>query len=304
MDSAEGLPESGLYPIRTVASLTGVNPITLRAWERRYGLLTPLRSDKGHRLYTHKDIDLINQVVELLHKGVPISQTKSYLNQQAPQEALEGPWPDYQRRMLNAVVRFDDQSLEGAYNEALSLHPIDMVTARLVVPLLQTLGKRWASRAGSIAEEHFFGAYMRNKLGARFHHEASRARGPRLVAACLPGEQHETGILLASLSVMARGYRVVLLGADTPLAELRDPCRRTEACGVLLSGSMIPTDEVLHRQLPALVQDVTVPVFIGGQTALQFNDAIVAAGAIPLGTDIPTALKRIEAELVTHSSAR
>ncbi len=300
MNSEKEHHSAGLYPIRTVSSLTGVNPITLRAWERRYGLIKPARSEKGHRLYTQQDIDLINQVVEFLHKGVPISQTKSYLNQQAPQEPLEGPWHDYQRRMLNAVVRFDDQALDSAYNEALSLHPIDMVTARLVVPLLKTLGERWANREGSIAEEHFFGAYLRNKLGARFHHEASRARGPRLVAACLPGEHHETGILLASLSVMARGYRVVLLGADTPLAELLEPCRHAEARGILLSGSVVPPGEILRTQLPALVQDVAVPVFIGGQAALQFNDAIVAAGAIPLGTDIPAALKRIEAKIVTH----
>ena len=194
-DAAIQERESGLYPIRTVANITGVNPITLRAWERRYGLLKPLRTEKGHRLYTQADIDLINQVVELLHKGIAISQAKSYLSNQTPEEQIQGPWQGYQQRILQAIIRFDDQAMDNAYNEALSLHPIDMVTTWLVLPLLKTLGDRWANTEGSVAEEHFFSAYMRNKLGARFHHEASRAHGPRLIAACLPGEHHETGLL-------------------------------------------------------------------------------------------------------------
>lgn len=289
--------ESGLYPIRTVSNLTGVNPITLRAWERRYDLIKPVRTEKGHRLYTQNDIDLINRVVELLNKGISISQVKPYLENQTPDTPAQSPWLNYQQRMLNAIVRFDDKALDATYNEALSLHPIDMVTTWLVLPLLKSLGERWASKQGSVAEEHFFGAYMRNKLGARFHHEASRARGPLLIAACLPGEHHEIGVLLASLSIMARGYRIILLGADTPLDEIEQPIHHTDAAGVLLSGSIKPADSVFTKQLPALVDAINIPVFVGGHTALQFNDAITSAGAIPLGIDIPQSLKRIEAEI-------
>lgn len=302
MDKQKGLSRTGLYPIRTVSSLTGVNPITLRAWERRYGLIKPIRTEKGHRLYTQQDIDLIHQVVELLHRGVPISQARACIGKQTPEQETAGPWQAYQQRMLNAVMRYDDQVLNSAYNEALSLHPVDMVTNRLVLPLLKTLGERWACHQGSVAEEHFFGAYMRNKLGARFHHEASRARGPRLIAACLPGDHHEAGILLASLSVMARGYRVVLLGGDTPLGELIEPCQRSDACGILLSGAIEPTTGLLEKELIRLVQEVAVPVFIGGQTSLRLYDTIVAAGAIPLGTDMASAVKRIESELTTRNT--
>ncbi len=297
IETAPQEKESGLYPIRTVSNLTGVNPITLRAWERRYGLIKPLRTEKGHRLYTQGDIDLINRVVEVLNKGIAISQVKPYIDQREPESPAQSPWLSYQQRMLNAIVRFDDLGIDATYNEALSLHPIDMVTSWLVLPLLKTLGDRWAASEGSVAEEHFFGAYMRNKLGARFHHEASRAKGPLLIAACLPGEHHETGILLASLSVMARGYRIILLGANTPLSEIQQPALHTGAKGVLLSGSIKPADKVLSEQLPALVNAVDIPIFIGGQTALQFNSAIISAGAIPLGVDIPHALKRIETEI-------
>jgi hypothetical protein len=172
-----------------------------------------------------------------------------------------------------------------------------MVTKHLILPLLKTLGLRWESAEGSIAEEHFFGAYLRNKLGARFHHHPTSLEGPAIVAACMPGEQHEIGLMLFCLSALTHGYRIVYLGADTPLDEIVTPVERSESQAVLLSGSVEPQAQALTEQLPSLVSLLNVPVFIGGSTAVKYRDAIVEAGAIPLGTDITLALRRIDEEL-------
>ncbi|MCG6971496.1 MAG: MerR family transcriptional regulator [Gammaproteobacteria bacterium] len=299
-ESEDHSKAEGLYPIRTVSSLTGVNSITLRAWERRYGLIKPVRTPKGHRLYTQNDIDLIQQVLELLDKGISIGQVKDHL-QGSAQETFSreksDPWSAYQRRMLNAIVRFDVNGLDNTYNDALSLYPVEMVTKHLILPLLKTLGLRWESAEGSIAEEHFFGAYLRNKLGARFHHHPTSLEGPAIVAACMPGEQHEIGLMLFCLSALTHGYRIVYLGADTPLDEIVTPVERSESQAVLLSGSVEPQAQALTEQLPSLVSLLNVPVFIGGSTAVKYRDAIVEAGAIPLGTDISLALRRIDEEL-------
>lgn len=287
--------EGGQYPIRTVSSLTGVNSITLRAWERRYGLIKPIRTPKGHRLYTQNDIDLIQQVLELLDKGISIGQVKGYLegkNEQSDSEPSDDPWSNYQRRMLNAIVRFDTNALDQTYNDALSLYPIDLVTKRMILPLMKTLGIRWAESEGSIAEEHFFGSYLRNKLGARFHHHAAQ-NGPLLVAACLPGERHEIGLMLFCLSALDKGYRLVYLGADTPFAELTSPANRSNADAVLLSGSVVTDTSNLSQGISALVESINVPVFVGGDIAIRHTGEIEAAGAIPLGTDISQALHKI-----------
>ncbi len=81
------------YPIRIVSSETGVNAITLRAWERRYGLITPKRTAKGHRLYTEQDIRLIRQVVALLNRGIPISQAQAMINngEELPEAPISTP---------------------------------------------------------------------------------------------------------------------------------------------------------------------------------------------------------------------
>jgi DNA-binding transcriptional MerR regulator len=292
--------QPALYPIRTVSSLTGVNAVTLRAWERRYGLIRPHRTAKGHRLYTRGDIDLIQEVVDLLGTGVSIGQVKGQIGRgrtasaQTPAKTEPGAdaWQTYQRRMLLAVERFDEPGLEATYSEALALYPVDVVTERLVNPLLRALGERWEGRRGGIAEEHFFATYLRNKLGARLHHLATQRARTRLLAACLPGEHHELGLLLFCLAAANQGFGFVILGADTPLDEVAHAQQQVRCEGIVLSGSVDPTQPVLEA-LRALAATAGVPVLVGGLASSRHEAAFSAAGAHPLGTDLHAVLRRL-----------
>jgi len=273
-----------------------VNAITLRAWERRYGLIKPLRTESGHRLYTRVDIDKIHRIVALLDKGIAVGQVRKALAAPRRARSEQGetePGAGYVKSMIGAIRQFDENRLEDTYNEALALYPLELVTRNILVPLLTTLGERWASAEGSVAEEHFFGVYLRNKLGARFHHRGRDNIGPRLLSACLPGERHDAGLLLFALAAHERGYRLVLLGADMPLTDLPVVVRRTRCAAIVLSGLMEPQRAVFDQELPQLVRTATVPVFVGGQISINARDPIVAAGAEPLGTDISVGLKRI-----------
>ena len=292
-----------LFPIRTVSSLTGVNVITLRAWEQRHGLVRPARTAKGHRLYRREDIDRINRTVTLLEKGIAISQVQNSLDQGSARATAEQHpplaqyWTRYQSRMLGAIAQFDEDSLEDAYSQALSVHPIEQVTQQLMMPLLRELGRRWEQGEGGVAEEHFFGVYLRNKLGARFHHLARVATGVRILAACLPGEQHEIGLLLFALAAQERGLRPVLLGANLPLEEVSASIKRARCGSIVLSGSIPLAPQVFGKQLPQLVAAAGIPVFVGGMASVRERDAIVSAGAIPLGNDLAAGAERIRAAL-------
>jgi DNA-binding transcriptional MerR regulator len=294
-----------LFPIRTVADLTGVNPVTLRAWERRYQLITPQRTPKGHRLYTQDDVELIRQVLDLLDQGISISQVKPLLAQvpgqaQATAMADAGEvWRVYQDKMLEAVENFDQHALDAIYNDALSLYPVDVVIQRLISPLLRSLGERWKGRESGIAEEHFFSVYLRNKLGTRIHHMNQRSHGPLLLLACLPGEFHEIGLLLFALATVNFGYRVLVLGSNMPLEQLPGVLQKMTCAGVVLSGSSRPARGLFDNKLPALVSKVQVPVFVGGKSAAGNQEVIEAAGAISLGESIGTGLRQISELLRT-----
>lgn len=294
-DPSGKIPGAELFPIRTVSSLTGVNAITLRAWERRYGLIRPVRTPTGHRLYRREDIDVIHRAVALIDKGISIGQVKRSLELSPADERMEkqSQWPRHQARMVSAISRFDEDELEDAYNDVLSLYPIEQVTQSLLLPLLRELGRRWETEEGSVAEEHFFAVYLRNKLGARFHHRARGNAGPRLLTACLPGEQHEIGLLLFALTAIDSGLRPVLLGANTPLSELAVAAKRARCQAVVLSGSMSPQRSVLREELPRLVAALDIPVFVGGAVSVREHDAIVSAGAKPVGSELSLGTDRI-----------
>ena len=289
--------ETALYPIRTVAELTEVNAITLRAWERRYGLFEPVRKASGHRLYTQAHIDLITRVVGLLDRGMRIGQIKAQL--EAESTALNGNkvvndlWKRYTDRMIAAVIQFNEQGLEDTYGEALSLYSIDTVTEKLLMPLLKELGRRWAEDEGSIAEEHFFGFYIRNKLGARFHHRVKVKDGSKLLMSCLPGDRHETGLLLFALAANSAGYHVILLGADMPLEELPATAQKAGCAAIILSGRLLPGSEVLKRSLPNLTEQCKVPVFLGGHACVKVHDTLKRSGVNVLGTDLNKGLARL-----------
>lgn len=292
----------GLFPISAVSESTGVNSITLRAWERRYGLIKPARTETGHRLYSKEDIETIHQILQLLDEGVAISRVKQALQMAEKKTTNEfttskGPWEHYQETMLRGVAQFDEAVLENTYNEVMSLYPVDVVTRQLLLPLLAQLGQRWQNEATGIAEEHFFSVFMRNKLGARFHHRNIQNTGPRLVAACLPGEHHEFGLLLFSLAAHSRGYRIVLLGADLPIAQIPAVVERTQSQGVVLSGSIEYDADVLSHELKLLNKHCHVPVYVGGSCARQYHDRISAAGAIPLCDDLTASLHILHSQL-------
>jgi DNA-binding transcriptional MerR regulator len=292
-------------PIRAIASLTGVNAVTLRAWERRYGLIRPLRTPKGHRLYTHEHVELIRRVVALVERGVPISRVRDQIEAEPRSRGAargHGMWRDYVELMSAAIARFDEPELDRLYDQALSFHPIEHVTRDLLLPLLRDVGERWKILPGGVAEEHFFAAYMRGKLGARLQHRMRYASGTRIVGACAPGEQHEIGLILFALEAHEAGLRTVLLGADTPFLDLAIAQRQSGSRAIVISSTLDPAAGLLERALPKLVHQVRVPVFVGGGTAVRHRQAIAATGAIPAGVELEDGVRLVLATLGRDTS--
>jgi hypothetical protein len=207
------------------------------------------------------------------------------------------PWEAYRSRLLQAISRFDDAALDAGYNDCLSLYPLEMATRLLLLPLLHELHQRQLRQPQSDPELHFFQTYLRNKLGARFHHMTTQARGRRLLAACLPGEFSEVELLLFSLAALTRGYRILLLGPNMPLASLPLTMERSQCEALVLFGSIEPQTALLSTHLPALTQKIEQPVFVGGSVAQSHIGALREAGLIPLISDITGALMQVDDRL-------
>ncbi|MGE0383703.1 MAG: MerR family transcriptional regulator [Gammaproteobacteria bacterium] len=294
------------YPMRTVAKLTGVNPVTLRAWERRYGLIRPLRAPSGHRTFRREDIERIHRINDLVSRGLAIGQVRGALDaarRASPDTARDGVWPGYLERCIAALARFDAGALDDAFDTVFSIHTVATATERLLIPLLVEVGRRWSDGEGTIAQEHFLSVYVRNKIGALVQLRSRRGNGPTLVCACTPGQQHEIGLLLFVLAAQSEDFGTIVLGPNLPLAEIAAVVRQADARGVVLSCPGQCRVEVLDRDLAALVAAAGVPVFLGGEGSLRHQERIAAAGAVALGMEFGPALRRIRSALPPRVSS-
>lgn len=314
----EPSPDLERFPIRFLAENTSVGTSTLRAWERRYGLLNPERTPKGHRLYSQADIKRVLKIVDLLKDGHTLPAIADLLTAQERPEDTSKPadhigtdagtlstiWKSFQQSTLDAVRDFSIERIDAIYNEASSLYPVDLVTDRLIQPTLTFLGNAWEDRPeNGIAEEHFYSSWLKNRLGARFHHAYSQARGKRIICACIPGSHHEIGLMLFSLSALARGYRVLYFGADLPLNQLAYITKRSAARAIVL-GTRTQMDKNVNNELAWLIPGLGIPVFIGGSDELIDTEVFQAAGGILLGSRVSVALRVFESHIPPHAPAR
>ncbi len=153
--------ETELFPIGEVASQTGVNPVTLRAWERRYGLIKPLRTAKGHRMYTLEHIDKIHKVLDWLERGVAVSQVKRLLEEQTPaQSDSESPWQTQQNQWLLWIEQLAERQLDEAFKNTMALYPPETLCQHLLLPLLTKLQQQWTLTDTARVEQVFFMTWL------------------------------------------------------------------------------------------------------------------------------------------------
>jgi MerR family transcriptional regulator, light-induced transcriptional regulator len=203
---------------------TGVTPELLRAWERRYGLLRPHRTDRGFRLYSEDDVRRVRAMRGHLATGVSAAQAASL----AARPAAEAPPPtaaDAGTDVDRALERLDDAAAQSAFDELLARHSLDRILRDVVMPYLRELGQRWAGGDVTVAQEHFASAFLRGRL-LGLARGWDRGTGPRALLACAPGEQHELSLLVFGLALRGRGWRITYLGPDTPLESLGEAADR------------------------------------------------------------------------------
>jgi len=294
------------FPIRVLSERTGVGSSTLRAWERRYGLINPERTPKGHRLYSEMDVARIERILILLEEGhslqhmvQTLAESEDSLIETASAGEPSSDWLSLQSKTLDAIRDFSNERLEAIFNEVTSLYPIDLITERLIEPVLEHLGTNWRGRVGGIAEEHFFTSWLRNRLGQGFQQAAGQARGARIIFACMPGSHHEIGLTLFALAAMARGYRVLYFGTNLPLEEIPHIAERSAAKGIVLSAHARVSSNADHR-LADLMQQLNIPIFLGGPGSTHHTQGFEQAGGIPLGPRISVALKVLASHIPPH----
>jgi MerR family transcriptional regulator, light-induced transcriptional regulator len=228
--------EAGLLRIGELSRRTGVSPELLRAWERRYELLKPMRSTGGLRLYTSDDLERVTRMQQHLADGLAAAEAAALASEgPAETDGLAFDAAAARHDLGAALESFDEAYAQAVLDSLLSMTTLDTMLAEVVLPYLHELGERWKRGEVSVAQEHFASAVLRGRL-LGLARGWGRGFGPRALLACLPGEQHDLGLIAFGLALRARGWRIAYLGGDMPIESVISAARAVEPVFVVLSA--------------------------------------------------------------------
>ncbi|BBR09425.1 MerR family transcriptional regulator [Aeromonas caviae] len=236
--AAAPLPDEGVYPIREVSRLTGVNAVTLRAWQRRYGLVQPARTEKGHRLYSEQDIRQIGEILSWLERGVSIGQVKRLLSE--PQSApVSDHWQQTLEQFSQALLAFNQRKAEAELGDLLASYPFELVRSRVLQPLVERLLGLWRERPdGELLQQVWLGW-----LHTRFaRHLIEQEKGVPVTLASW-GQVGPLDLVWAAYELIGQGYEVQLLGAVEPRHATLLEGRATPPWLILLGAGLGKQDQ-------------------------------------------------------------
>jgi MerR family transcriptional regulator, light-induced transcriptional regulator len=258
---------NGYLRIGELSRRSGVSVELLRAWERRYGLLEPARSDGGFRLYSDDDVERVRTMQA--HLGEGLAAAEAARRALAHERETAGPAPSgaveqARQELTEALASFAEARAHSAFDRVLSALTLDTVLADVVLPYLHELGDSWARGETTIAQEHFASNIIRGRLLGLARGWGTGV-GPHALLACPPGELHDLGLLAFGLALRGRGWRITYLGQDTPLSTVEEHARALEPDPVVLALADPTRLEDNLEELASLAS--AVPVSLGGAGA-------------------------------------
>ena len=282
--------------IGELSDRVGESPTLLRAWERRYGLLSPVRSAGGFRLYGAEDERRVRAMQALLAGGVSARQAAeavlSTSVEGAPPSpvAVGGAIEETRSRLTQTLGQFDDVGANAVLDRLLANWGVATVISEVIVPYLVDLGERWADGSATIAEEHFATSVIRGRL-LGLARGWDGGSGPRALLACPSGELHDLGLICFGIALRGYGWRITFLGADTPQSTLIETAAHLTPNLIVLAA----TKSSRLRALASEARTAKVPIAIAGRGATRrLADEL---GAKLFDVDPVTAATRVAADI-------
>ena len=302
--NVDATESNGLYPIREVSRLTGINPVTLRAWERRYGFIEPKRTNSGHRLYSLTDIETVRRVQGWIERGVSVSKVGELLARGTPaisqHEGVQSTeYREWQLQISAALSAFNEAQLERLYGQIFSSYPPEVVFQDILMPLWHQLSKT-RDEFGRTSEWLLLDGFLRGRVLHRLQFQLQVASASTcVVVIALPDLCRELELLVTGL-LLSRADRVIrVLPMGQPLDELALVCEKIQPAGVVVFAQRA-LSTAHHRRLLKLGQTLDCPTLLAGEAANVAQPALCDSSIGCLGHDARVMSQRLDAELKGH----
>lgn len=281
-------PAIPLYNIKAVEQNTGISSSTLRAWERRYHVCQPQRSESGYRLYSDRDIAMIRWLKAQVDAGMSISQAVAWLDNlttnatnpadvtlpatgemaatllsPATHHMMRRDYAVLQKELLNTLLAFQEDAAERVLAEAFALYPLELVGENVIAPVLMEIGERWHRGEISVTLEHYATALLQQRLAALLRTAPYPNQKNLIWVVCAPGEEHEIGAMLLTIYLRRAGYHTQYLGKNIVATDFIRDVDHYQPAMILLSATTQETAIRLQALTKELAQSTAVRPIIG-----------------------------------------
>lgn len=283
------------FRIGALSQRVGVSPELLRAWEQRYALLEPMRSEGGFRLYSAADEERVRSMQRHLEAGLSAAQAAQLaLAETSPRSGGEphsAELASLAGQLRAALDRLDEPGANAVVDRLLATFTLETAMRDVILVYLRELGERWEHGDASIAQEHFASNLLRGRL-LGIGRGWGRGSGPRALLACAPGELHDLALIVFGLALAGRGWAIAYLGPDTPVATIRDALAPVDPELVVVSATATQGLRAARAELTELAR--VVPLALAGAGAS--TRLARSIGATLIDGDPVTAAERIAAD--------
>lgn len=250
MPAINELSATPVHTIHVVADRTGLPAVTLRMWERRYGVVRPARSSGNYRLYSDRDIGLLRWLKQEVDGGTSIRWAAERLQHRL----AVGDWPPvlpalrpgrgpshpaqaFVRDLFDSLVAADERRARTVLRQAEAQYDLDRLCLQILTPCLVEIGEAWHRGELRISQEHYASSFLRGHLLALYQAYPLPRGALRAFVGCAPSEQHEIGALMLALFLRRGGCRVDYLGPNVETADLIQYARGQRPALIALSAS-------------------------------------------------------------------
>lgn len=291
--------DRGKYRIQTVAEMTGVSAATLRAWERRYGIPVPSRTDSSYRVYSEADVEMIRRVRQLCEDGLAPAQATRLVFEEAEARTVatsehEDPFSAMQDQIVEAVEHFDTRTLDKKLERAATLGQPATVVDRVFRGALIEIGDRWNEGRMTVAQEHLASDAIVGAVRRLLPLVRPDGDARVVVLACFADDEHSFAVHALAVHLSSWGWHTVVLGARTPPAAIRHAVRELSPALVGLSVTIAPAAHRARELVDAYADACEgAPWLVGGAGAGALAKLVSARGGHVADDPDPKAIRAL-----------
>ena len=263
-----------MYSIKQVSELLDIPAVTIRAWENRYNVVAPTRTEGGHRLYSEKDVETLMWIKTQVHeKNMKISDAVRLLQEAVPAPGAPPPesnkYEELTEQLYLALINLDTHEANRIADLTFSLYDYEEVFHNILVKVLYKVGDEWENGVISVAQEHFSSQFIINRCTQFLRILPVNPALPKVMAFCPEGEHHQIGLMIFSLFLKKKGNEVIYLGPNTPLEGLADLIKMKNISVVAISMTNPAPVKKVESWIQSCLENIPSLKFIVGGSCIQ-----------------------------------